>query len=78
MSDIPKPFIQVSKHLINMNNIASVVERPSGELRVTTLSLKGGNSHCFIIPAGEAATEFRRQMLPYIAVLADAVPADEE
>jgi hypothetical protein len=76
---IPKPFIRIGTHLINMNTIASVVQAKDGHLRIRTTAIKsGGGSHSFVIPAGEHATEFQRQIAPYVAVNAGDIEAVEE
>jgi hypothetical protein len=77
--DIGKPFIQIGKHLINMNAIVAVIETKDGHLRVLTTAIrKGGASQVFTIPAGENAAEFRRQIDPYIGVHAESVESQEE
>ena len=77
--DIGKPFIQIGKHLINMNAIVAVIETKDGHLRVLTTAIrKGSGSQVFSIAAGENASEFRRQIDPYIGVHAETVESQEE
>jgi len=79
MENLPKPFIQLGNHFINMNAIAFVIQLPNGNLRITTTAIKrGGVAHSFIVRSGTFADEFRRQIYPFIAMHASSVIADEE
>jgi hypothetical protein len=77
METTPKIFLEIGAHLINMNAIAFVVQLPDGSLRITTMATsKSGSPYTFIVPKGNHAAEFRRQIAPHIAVYAPDVPAE--
>ena len=77
MENLPKPFIQIGAHLINMNAVAFILKLSNGAVRITTtVTRKDGSPHAFVIPQGEHAAEFMRQIDPYIALHAADVPVE--
>jgi hypothetical protein len=73
----PKSFFQIGRLTLNLSAIAFVNKLANGGLRITTtVTRKDGLPASFLIPAGEHAEEFERQLSPYIAVRASNITVE--
>jgi hypothetical protein len=74
---LPKSFFQIGRLTLNLSAIAFVNKLANGGLRITTtVTRKDGLPASFLIPAGEHAEEFERQLSPYIAVRASNITVE--